>query len=162
MDKEFYQNLKDAAESLVISHDIENDAQEAWKLLETVFPEASNAFYQMLQKNDWMENVDREVKASLIDKQLCHWAMLFKADFSEDYVNSTLQLSIEHTKYNLSPSNYVFAYAFLMNILIRSIRDVYANNPRRALELTHAINSLMLIDMSLVFSLHSSDFVLLD
>ncbi len=154
--------IKKAAATLLMSQDVRKDAKDAWQMLENLLPEASGAFYKFLEKNEWLEIIEPQHRQLLIDRQTKHWTLLFQADFSDSYIESAMSIGLEHAKYNLTPSHYVFGYTFLLNILMREINDVSADNPCRALALTQAINSLMLIDMSLVLSLYNSDFVILD
>ncbi len=162
MNKNLHKRLKKAAATLLMSPEVRKNARDAWQLLEDMLPEASKAFFQFLEQNDWLDQVEQEHRQLLINRQSNHWILLFKADFSDNYVESAVNIGLEHAKFNISPSNYVFGCTFMMNILMREINEVLADNPRRALELTQAINSLMLIDMSLVLSLYNNNVVILD
>ena len=162
MDNKLHEKLKKAAALLLFSSDPEENMQEAWRLLKDILPEASAAFYEFLEKNNWINDIDPEHREALVERQANHWALLFKSDFSEEYVASTMRIGLEQAKFNISPSNYVYGYIFMLNIMMREINDAHADNPSRALEMTQAINSLMLIDLSLVLSLYNEEFVILD
>ncbi len=162
MTEKLHDKLKKAALTLLMSQDVRKNARDAWQMLENLLPEASSAFYKFLEQNEWLEIIEQQHRQLLIDRQTKHWNLLFQADFSDNYIDSAMSIGLEHAKYNLSPSHYVFGYTFLLNILMREINDVSGDNPCRALELTQAINSLMLVDMSLVLSLYNNNFVILD
>lgn len=160
MDEKLLKKLKKAAATLLMSNDARLNAPEAWQSLVVLLPETSKAFHHFLEQNDWLENKDEEYIQSLMERQSNHWRLLFSTNFSEEYVKSAVKIGLDHVKFNTSPSNYIFGYAFALSVLMRQIDVLCSNNPSQALELTQAINSLMLIDMSLVLSIYNKEYVL--
>lgn len=131
--------------------------------VEKELPEILTKFYAHIAKFEETKNFFSD--KSRIDyaksKQIEHWIRLFNAKFDDEYVESARAIGLVHHRIGLSPTLYIGAYGFVLDLLQKAvIKHRYSrvsNNSGIIGEQISVLTRAALIDMDLAVEVYSEN-----
>lgn len=79
-----------------------------------------------------------------------HWQHLLSSDFSEEALQESVKAGRYYQEKNVSPFEFMGAYAFILNKLLDALRCHYRFSPRKARLYTQVLNSILFRNLNIL------------
>ncbi len=145
-----------------LDHDAQKALREVAPLVESALPGIMEQFYQHIRQ--WPQVAKFFSTGSAMthasQKQIEHWSLILRGDFSETYVHSVRRIGQTHARIGLEPRWYIGGYNFIITRVIaqisagcQKIRDAKARESRMQ-RLTTAFLRAAMLDMDFAVSIY--------
>jgi len=144
---------------LDINDDTRARGRELWELLDPHADAVIENFYAQVRIFDISAHVTDAAIERLKARQREHWASLFDAQFSDDYIKSVRRIGIQHRDITLNPMWYVAGY-MMLKIAFTNVIAEAALPPITKGRFIKTLDKFAAFDMALALSTY--DAVVLD